>query len=879
MRMRLTSLVAATLLGFGFAGCSSGSDQTVGLVAADCAAGDLTFCLTACNLGCTINGGCSLNAIAQNQRIELFFSESVDPSSVNNASISLKTANGEAPTGTFEVEGAKITFIPEARLIGGVTTFGFRSGEEYVLTLPGGRDEVASVRSKSGDRLARTVACSLLVDRGLVDLNNRAPSATLVSPLPGTRDVPPDQTIVVEFDELVDVSAFQGSSTSSTPIRYLLRRTNPDTGEPDEAFTPVLVPGVPNAEAVLGQNPTTRITLQPLIELPTSVCIEVIVTEQVRDISGTPAAPATFRFYTSTGIATPRTVSESFIDAGKFDTSVSSVQWGGGSVTPGTLGGDGKFGDFDVTALPQNAAGEFVWNTDQAVSFSPTTTLLGLQDEVSVDGVASFARFTLDESQTLRFEGSKPPVISVSGLAQIDGVIKVNGRDAQMEGNDPGQFSSPAGGAGGLSGPGGGNGGRGADGFLPGVPPVVLDPTPLNFAEDGSAPTAPAGSGYAGGVAGLGGSGGTLWPEDGMDPPQYLHTTVNTSVANFYSSQQASGGGGGGYLTPGQPGAIAVSLVNPPVPADFPDEVAPGGGSLTFSLPPAGVDAMDHFLVGGGGGGGGGSVSTLVRPTILSPTWMRWIHAFGGGGGGGAIGFRFGSGVTSGPNSLIDASGGSTHSSLSNTFSSRGTHIGGGGAGGAVVIQVDGSANMQGTIDVSGGQGGVYTCSAPGGAAGDSRGGAGSPGYVRIEANGATPSDLGTVLPVGLVGPDNAGALSTVQPRSVGRSTWYPLNSLLAPRLRFFELTVTVDGNTVVYTDNPASPNLPNVPGSPVEFYLQGSDLDVVELQPAEEPGPWVTTTGEMQFIQPTGFRFVIFLDTTNATSISVDNFVLHYET
>ena len=109
------AVLALSALGsLAFGGCSGGGSEA-GRASAFCAGS--SFCLTDCSLGCTVSGGCSINSIAQNQPIMLNFSEPVDPSSVNAATISLKTANGEAPTGSFEVAGSQIRFRPEVRIV------------------------------------------------------------------------------------------------------------------------------------------------------------------------------------------------------------------------------------------------------------------------------------------------------------------------------------------------------------------------------------------------------------------------------------------------------------------------------------------------------------------------------------------------------------------------------------------------------------------------------------------------------------------------------------------------------------------------------------------------------------------------------------------
>lgn len=867
----LPSLVLPGLLFGGlalFAGCSSGGGSDARSSQPGCASSS-TFCLVTCNLGCTTAGSCAVNSIAQNQNIELVFSQAIDPSSVTSASISLKTAAGETPSGSFVIDGNRIVFVPEARLIAGITTFGFRSGEEYVLTLPGGTEELQSVRSNSGDRLARTVACRLGIGGGLVDLNSRPPQATLISPST-ERNVPPNPTIIIEFDELIDTAPFQGGTTASSPIQYLLRRIDPATGEADPSQPPILVPGVPQAETILGVEPRTRILLQPIIDLPSSIAVEVVVTDQVRDISGTPAQQQIFRFYTQIGTPVQQTVTESFAQPDKLDPAVSSARWGNNALRPGTVGGAGKHGEFDITMLPQ-IGGEFVWDVDQPLTIPSNQTLLGAGDLVINNGMAEFASFNIAENQVLRLRGSTPNVIRVSGRANIEGRILA---DAPAPPTVPSATPIvPAGAAGGQGNLGGGRGGRGAQAWLPqltGGPPFAT-PTAANRGVDGETLQAPASSGYAGQVAGTGGAGAPWHPASG------LYADVNESIENFYSSQQITGGGGGGYLVPGGAGTTPIQLR---MPTDPPNTVAPpaaGGAAVSFMMPPANVDSLDHFTVGGSGGGGGGSAASLIRKSIQVEQWNIWTNGHGGGGGGGAFALRVGRELSLGLMSTLSARGGSGRSSLMARWTDRQTSPAGGGSGGSIILQVGGSFTQNGTIDLRGGTGGVWAGATPGGRPGQSNGGDGAPGYIRLEAPGANTTALGLVNGPTLDA-NNVGPIGSEDPESVARSRWYPLNSLLPPRLLYYEVNTVIDGVPVVFTDDPARLNLANVPGAPVFIKLQGAELDLVNLVPDGLIGPWVNTASELGFMQPTGFRFLMILDTTTASSIVVESFRLVYE-
>ena len=159
MQLRISSLFLSGVIFL--AGCSGSSDSS-GLKTPDCQASS-TFCLTSCNLGCSITGTCAVTEIAQNQPIVLQFSQNVDPTSVTPSTISIKTESGQCPAGDFIVEGRSITFQPVVRISGGMISFGFEADRTYILTMLGGEQGEQTLRSTSGDPLARTVVCALSV--------------------------------------------------------------------------------------------------------------------------------------------------------------------------------------------------------------------------------------------------------------------------------------------------------------------------------------------------------------------------------------------------------------------------------------------------------------------------------------------------------------------------------------------------------------------------------------------------------------------------------------------------------------------------------------------------------------------------------------------
>ncbi|MHC5066364.1 MAG: Ig-like domain-containing domain, partial [Planctomycetota bacterium] len=127
MRLRPLTILTALLIGLLLPGCSGGGGGGARTAAALCV-GDSTFCVIGCNLSCSVAGSCGVTEIAQNQTIEIELSNEIDPSTVNAASVSLRTAAGERPAGRFLISGRRLTFIPEVIVNGASTSFGFKEG-------------------------------------------------------------------------------------------------------------------------------------------------------------------------------------------------------------------------------------------------------------------------------------------------------------------------------------------------------------------------------------------------------------------------------------------------------------------------------------------------------------------------------------------------------------------------------------------------------------------------------------------------------------------------------------------------------------------------------------------------------------------------------
>lgn len=877
MKLRVLLPVLGLLFVWSLGGCSGGSSS--GNIPAGNCDGSTKLCLISCSLGCDLGGRCEITNIAQNQPIVLNFNDLVDPATVTQSTFSLRTANGEGPEGQVFVVDNTIVFQPQARLVGGQTRFGFRAGETYTLTLPGAGTG-AAIRSTSGQELGQTILCTLKITEGLIDLDGQPPVSELILP-EELYDVPADATIVVRFSELIDITAFQGGSTQTSPIIYQIRRTRPSQADPnipecDPNFSPVLVEGVPVASvnvSATGQV-TTDVSLKPAVALPNQVCVEVIVTTQVRDLAGTPAQRATYRFFTEVGNSGPQSITETFANDSFLDRLVSGGTWTAGRATPAELGGRGIHGPFTPSLGTQIAPDVYVFNTT-SVEIPDFVSLFG--DTLTVtDGQFEFTDFVVPAGTRVIFRGPIAPRIRVRGRVDIRGEVAVDGGSPAIGFNPRSVFDPVAGGyvgvdgqAGASAGAGGGRGGQGGDG-CPGV-----GASPDFSGRPGDSIQVPAGSAYAGvpNLMTTGGRGGPLWPTDG------LRTSVIYRLFNSICAQMAGGGGGGAFLGAATNGrAIQAPTL---IAADLgPDGVA--GTSVAFVDVPMGVGTFEHFLVGGAGGGGGGSQPVNLSTQQVNVDLQAFNAGGGGAGGAGALGLRVGGEFRIAAGGVLSARGGSGVTETDRTAGPPSP--GGGGSGGSLVVQVDQASLVQqdGTINVTGGNGGRIQFVQFNGQSGIAVGGDGGHGFVRLEAKGSIDTgDLGTVEPAAAVLTESAAVRrdSEIDAASGFASLWRATRQVFPPTFLYYRLT-TVDGmgNETIYTDrqdgvdpfNPADQD-----GRPVRVWFQGGVVNAASNQLEGAPGPWrdYVNPGAGPSISSdgaTGFRFMVVFDLGVASDTQV---------
>lgn len=907
MRLRPLTIIAALFLGMLLPSCSGGGGGGSRTSVSACS-GSATFCVIGCNLSCGTSGSCGVTEIAQNQTIELQLSNEIDPSTVNAASVSLRTAAGEVPAGRILVSGRRLTFIPEVIVNGASTSFGFKEGETYTLTLPGGSQDPLALKSVNGDSLGSTLRCNLTVSQGLVDADGLPPVPKLVNP-DSERDVPMDSAIKVEFSELIDVAPFLLGDTATSPIKYEMRLTKlPDPPVPgalpvcDPDFAPVRILGTPRVSTEIrlvdqGQGPLERqvtvVTLVPETPLPELVCVQVRVTNGVRDLLGTPAAEQTFEFYTQGTPIGRRAINETFQDDSQLDPLASSGSWSAGLAIPGRLGGSGVHGSFDHRVGKRLGNDTYLFSTESQLI--PGENALFGDDVMINDGVFQFTDFVVPEGVSVIFRGPKPAIIYVQGSVEVLGTFSVSG-----EASDPnfnarslpdglGGFGvANPGESGGVGGAFGGSGGDGGE-SCHGLGGIVIGPdrnTPFD-GQRGEGLNVPGTSGYGAVGGNAGGQGSMVFPVTG---DAFALSSAFARFGAFHpnaSSQLNGGGGGGAFFTVGGAGAATVTHQPDGGPGDLGDGGG-GGSAISFTPLPVNTSVFDHFLLGGSGGGGGGSHAVNMEPlafqqkgtlTDKGPALGQpWHAGGGGGGGGGALGLAIGRDLIIGPDGSLESRGGGgvVYGTGAQIQENGPPGPGGGGSGGSVVLQVGRFVQNDGAIDVRGGAGakidGLWFA---GSLAGfgffwplQSSGGDGASGYVRMEGESAAALTPGTVLGPPSLTSDNLADLQESNDQTGFRSKWYDTGFDFPPKWDHYEVLARIGGQEFSFTDQSEGFNPATRENSPaLQFLIQGAILDPQTGDVDGSPGPWRSFAnsddgkGSLNLDRSRAFRFMFLFD------------------
>lgn len=757
----------------------------------------ITACSLGCNNSGGTQISCGVTDVYMNQELQIRFTQPIDALSVSNNSFQMtELSTGKTPAGSFLIAPLDPTLLiyrPQLTFdSSGAPIFGLEDGKTYFLKVPGtALDPLGPyIKSTVGTPNSSRLQCTIVASRGVFDSKPGRPRVTMtVDKVVGydPQGNPTDFELDVPATEQTDVYR-------ASPVRMVFDDVmNPATlANPVTGFSSTIEAFV-DADGDVS-NPSDRVPLQGVFTLtvdqnalrttviftpsggfpsagvlPDTRRIVMQLSAQITDLGGnTLINPGTTNFTTERIDFDEISIVEPFNDAAREDAVRTGSRWAGGQLATGPGGGSGRLGDLIVPSgqvvVLDTDSEDFADITNLNI-FNPGNVIDRPANLVVTGGVFEFSRLRIDAGAVLRFTGSNPARIYVRGECVIQGLIDVSGSSGVLH-----VSSLAAGGLGGASGPSGGAGGKGGD--LPdgqafsGIGGSDTDAGPSNVNDPSTYFLV---NGEAGGGIAFpsqldpqelvaGGGGGLAWPQPTTSNPT-LHFPASTSDYTGLQPEvyqecrnnvpSAPGGGGGNALTGGIGDAVYGGI---PVGPIFLVTDSEGGDADDLAIDDA-VKSLDPhlgFLRGGGGGGGGGSHLQgtqvnglqLVNCAIGSPSGaaLRIIQysahsSAGGGGGGGAVQIAAGRRLIH--NGVIDASGGDGGSGTFPPPPENPNDLaqaGGGGAGGSVLLQsqVIQIQSVPRRIDVSGGIGGDGTGSAfpiqP------SRGGNGSPGFLRLES-------------------------------------------------------------------------------------------------------------------------------------------------
>ncbi|MCE9636539.1 MAG: hypothetical protein K8T90_12615 [Planctomycetes bacterium] len=461
---------------------------------------------------------------------------------------------------------------------------------------------------------------------------------------------------------LAGPAATSGFSLSYTHALDVTSVTSPNVIVRGASGQSYVVPGRWSVTNTFNPDGTTKgtITFVPLNRLPSGDSIIVSSTAGLKGTNGLGSTAFAGGVYPVSAYGRAGfTLTESFTNTNRRDSTGTTATWGSDLCAPGTLTGLQDSGT-------QPAGGAAL-----VVNSGVTTTLtLAAYD---------YASITVNRGGTLKLQcASGPMTIRTTGDITINGIVDFSGADGDHGAHGYGALGYPIYGPtyttttatairnGGTGVNGGGSGGASRWNTSTTLPDNM-----------------PGDNGVAGfGTTGTGGTGGRI-PNVGVG---VLGTPPNSYTSSTYM-YGAGGGAGGAHARDGFDGGIC----------GFNSASTPQGVSATRGLATTTAADFSSGITGGGGGGGGGAMEYFT-----SSAAQKYFHTAGAGGAGaGAVLFLCNGTFRLGPAGYINGQGG--EGGQNSHFSG----CGGGGSGGGVWIKSGNQPQLDGLIDLRGGRGGA----------------------------------------------------------------------------------------------------------------------------------------------------------------------------
>ncbi len=626
------------------------------------------------------------------QSIIIQFNQDVDSNTVNPGTVNVQGPNGTVK-GTYSVNYSQVIFTPDQN---------FSPNTSYSVTIPGWASNPFCILSLKGDGLQAQHVLSFKTGTQYVP-DTDPPSVVAIYVSNGTRnlvslpigdtssitlDISPATSIIVDFDEGMTPGSFTPNTFSlidqnnpTTPLNGTFRFFNKDSRA-------VFYPGTANPGGFLDPSGsgTGNYTL--------------LLTSGLQDNSRNPGpndlfpAPVQVAFRTRANWNDPSSTSpyaENFSDQNMLDINFTNAIWNSAPTAQRLEGGYGA-------AALAGAGIDGAFSPTQSTILSTSKRPFGYQ----------YTSVNVPQGVLVQVVGSHPAIIRSRGNMTIAGAIVADGMNGTNHPNTFSGFDVP-GTPGGQGGPGGFAGGSGNPSNTSNYPWV---------SGDGQGPSNSAGKG--GTWTGLAWSTGWPWPYPTSVSGVYDISSFAGGSATAQDIPGPGGGAGGSYAGTAGQGANVTSLNG-----------AAGGINNDADPTISGFQLSDGG--GCGGGGGGGTDDPTPGDQILA--FPADDGGAGGGGGGGVINLTCAENCNI--SGTVSANGGTGGQAPTNNVTpTLGGCGGGGGAGGCIYIQALNLNVSNATLSALGGQGGLGSYN--GTTTPVCRGGAGGPGYIRLESQTGT---------------------------------------------------------------------------------------------------------------------------------------------
>lgn len=323
--------------------------------------------------GLTPTAATGTTSLPRNAQLLLKFSEEIDPLSVTNQTIQIRSGAGLVPQGSFSVNGSQVRFDPTVTALGQPNPFGLDPKVQYTVYIPSYLDQLSDhqigvVQNRDADPNTTTFRTAFTTSAGY--LRELVPPQVLdvffePSPELLTGNIPGNGRMGVIFSEPMDPGSFilgpQGlplAANTTIDVRYdpliAINVTNSVAG--------TSIPGYFNNDAsakIFYFNPTFSFGDKKLV-------FYVQCLQGLKDLSGNQLVnPRFFGNFTcdGKGIATGKLLTEAFLNSTDLGTPT-TADWG--QLAPGTLQGQPvtsrqamKFGYMEAGNNPNSGRGQY----------------------------------------------------------------------------------------------------------------------------------------------------------------------------------------------------------------------------------------------------------------------------------------------------------------------------------------------------------------------------------------------------------------------------------------------------------------------------------------------------------------------------------------